>query len=297
MKVVLIGDIHVYRRYIPPWHLMGKTLLGQLNVWFNRKRRFDLQQMAPLLRRVASLNPEFLLFSGDLTTTAYMPEFLDAAAMLEPVLKQFPAVMVPGNHDHYTGFAVWLRRMERAFPGVMPDRFPYVRRLSPAWNLLALNSAIPRTFTSRGKVGKRQLDEAKKAIAALPPDQGLVVLSHYTIGKPPHMRPSRWAHQLSDLDAMIDLLASHKSRVIFIHGHVHYPWRWHPDHPRLGHLIDINSGAPCLVTKEHPYGQGFWEIELPDSAQDPVVTRHHAYNSATADAKPGPDGWVVRNLD
>ena len=56
MKVVLIGDIHVYRRWIPPWHLMGKTLLGQLNVWFNRKRRFNLSQMPPLLQKHTAPN-------------------------------------------------------------------------------------------------------------------------------------------------------------------------------------------------------------------------------------------------
>jgi 3',5'-cyclic AMP phosphodiesterase CpdA len=291
MHLVLIGDIHAYRTWPQPWQLLGKAMLGQLNVWFNRSRRFELARMEPLLARAAGLNPELLVFSGDLTSTATGQEFDDAKGILSGIVGKFPAVMVPGNHDRYTwGSVVW-KRMERRFPGVLPESFPQARKLTDKWSLLMLNSSVPRTFTSRGLLGGRQMEAVRDAVGKLTADDGLVLLTHYALGKPQGHRPARWSHRLREHDAMLELLKTAKGRVVFLHGHVHYPWYWEREDLLPARVLDINSGAPCLVTGAHPCGQGFWSIRLPEGVDGPVSAEHHAFEACEGER--GVDGWVV----
>src|SRR5688572_26123232 len=75
MKLVLIGDIHMYRLFMAPWELAGKTLIGQANVWLNRRRHFDRKLLVPVVRRAMGLRPEMVLLSGDLTSVASSEEF------------------------------------------------------------------------------------------------------------------------------------------------------------------------------------------------------------------------------
>ncbi len=291
MHLVLIGDIHTYRTWPLPWQLLGKAMLGQLNVWFNRSRRFDLARMGPLLDRAAGLKPELLVFSGDLTSTATAQEFNDAKGILSGILEKYAAVMVPGNHDRYTWGSVVMKRMERRFPGVLPERFPQTRKLSEKWSLLMLNSSVPRTFTSRGLLGSRQMEAVREAVERLGADDGLVLLTHYALGKPSGHRPARWSHRLREHDAMLELLKRAKGRVVFLHGHVHCPWLWEREDLLPARVLDINSGAPCLVTGAHPCGQGFWSIKLPEDARGVVQAEHHAFESR--EGVRGADGWVV----
>ncbi len=291
MHLVLIGDIHVYRTWPLPWQLFGKAMLGQLNVWFNRSRRFELARMDPLLDRAAALKPELLVFSGDLTSVATMQEFKDAKRILSSILGKYPAVMVPGNHDRYTWGSVVMRRMESMFPGVLPTSFPQTRKLNDTWSMLMLNSSVPRTFTSRGLLGAKQMQAAREAVERLEPDKGLVLLTHYALGKPQGHRPARWSHRLREHDQMLELLKTARGRVVFLHGHVHYPWYWEREDLAPARVTDINSGAPCLVTPLHPCGQGFWSIKLPESAGGRVYAEHHAYKPA--EGTQGGDGWVV----
>ncbi len=102
MRLLLIGDIHAYRLYVSPWHLLGKALLGQTNLWLYRRRKFDLSLLPAVVARAVDLRPDLVLLSGDLTTTAYPGEFADVAAALRPLLAAVPTVAVPGNHDRYT---------------------------------------------------------------------------------------------------------------------------------------------------------------------------------------------------
>jgi 3',5'-cyclic AMP phosphodiesterase CpdA len=298
MHLVLIGDIHVYRQWPMPWELLGKAILGQLNVWFNRSRRFELGYMPALLERAAGLTPDMLVFSGDLTSVATTQEFRDASQLLAPILDRFPAVMVPGNHDMYTFSSVAFRRMEKAFPQAMPASFPQTRKLTDRWSMLMLNSSVPRTFTSRGFLGEEQLAALSRNIDSLEPDQGLVLLTHYALGKPSPQRPPRWSHRLKEHDAVLEILRRARGRVVYLHGHVHFPWYWQREDLKPARVLDINSGAPCLITHECPYGQGFWSIRLPDDPWGPVIGEHHKLmlNPAGGVGKVTSD-WSVSRYD
>lgn len=275
MRLVLLGDLHTYRLAVPPWRLLGKSLFGYLNLVTRRRRHFRLELAPPTVARAASLNPDMVLLSGDLTTIALPGEFDDARHLLAPLIDHAPAVLVPGNHDRYSFSATRQRHLERAFPRETPAAYPSLRRLTPAWSLVGVDSSVPRVVSSRGRVGKPQLEALRAQLATLAPAQGVIVLCHYAIGKKPPLGPMRPGHMLEDQAELLAELAACQARVLYVHGHVHCPWRWQRTEPGLTHVTDINTGAPCLCGRGFDFGQGFLEMTLPAEASGPVAITHH----------------------
>ena len=284
MRLVLVGDIHSYRLWVPPWLLLSKRIVGQANLWLNRRHQFDRTLLAPLVRQVRTVEPDMLLFSGDLTSTALPGEFDDVIKALSSIANAYPTVIVPGNHDRYTFTSARRRDLETSAGELMPRQFPHFVRLpSPAdrWNLLALDGAVPRIISSRGLAGADQLAQARKQIASLTDSDGLVVLCHYALRRLPEMTPMRWVHRLADAAEVEAMLADCPARILYLHGHVHVPWCWHRTEPGFERVTDVNAGAPCLRQSEYPYGHGFWQIDLPADPREQVGLRHHVPQLAT----------------
>jgi 3',5'-cyclic AMP phosphodiesterase CpdA len=282
-RIILIGDLHVHRLWVPPWSLLSKRLLGQANVWLNRRHHFDRTLLAPLVQRIAAVQRDMLLFSGDLTSTALRAEFEDVFTALKPITAQQPTLVIPGNHDRYTFSAARRRTLEKIGGSLVPDCFPYFRRLeAPAqrWSLLALDAAVPRTISSRGRAGANQLEQARHHIDRLTSSDGLVVLCHYALHRPPGQPEMKPSHRLADADAVESLLAACPGPVLFLHGHVHQPWCWRRGEAGLKHILDVNAGAPCLRDTAHPHGQGFLQIDLPSDPHEPVGLLRHVLRSA-----------------
>ncbi len=275
MRLVLIGDIHAYRLFVPPWALLSKRLLGQANLWLTRRQRFDHRLMGPLVRHALSLRPEQVLLSGDLTTTAIEGEFDDVRGMLAPLVSACPSLAVPGNHDRYTFTAARVRRMERKLEAFVPQRFPHWRELSPRWRLLALDAAVPRVINARGELGDQQLHAVRQGIAGMDEKQGLIVLCHYPLRHPLRAPPATYGHKLAESGRLGKILKRCRSRILYLHGHVHQPWCWQPLRSDHAHITYINAGAPCMTGRRYPRGQGYWQIDLPEEPWGHLGAIHH----------------------
>lgn len=285
MRLVLIGDIHTFTLKVHPRRLLSRRIMGQSNLWLNRRFRFNHRTLDLIIQRVREVRPDMILFSGDVTTTSLEDEFLDVERFLRPLADEFRTVLVPGNHDRYTFKAARSRRIERLLKGIIPDEFPHLEELTPNWRLLALDSATPGFMLSRGALGPTQMQGVEQAVAGLTGDHGLVVLCHYPVTLPAGV-PSSWAHNLAEERRLRGLLAECPARVVFLHGHVHRPWHLPPDpevearqtrrnHRRRSPFTSINAGSPCMTSSKYPLGQGFWEIKLPEHSARTLTLLHH----------------------
>jgi len=276
MKLVLLGDIHAYRLGLMPWHLLGKRMLGQANLWLKRRKRFDLTLLPAIVDRVVSLEPDMVLLSGDLTTTAMSGEFSDVKRLLQPIVERFPVVAVPGNHDRYTFAAMRGRRIEKLLGEIVPKAFPYERALCPGWRLLAIDSGRPNFISSRGQIRDEQLAAAKQMLRQVPPGEAVVVLCHYPAFIPDAVADhDTWNRGLADVVAWREVLASCPGKVFYLHGHIHQPWQTTSLMRQEKVIESINAGAPCMTTAQHALGQGFWEISLPSDPSSPLdLVRH-----------------------
>ncbi|MEX0777483.1 MAG: metallophosphoesterase [Phycisphaeraceae bacterium] len=294
MRLALVGDIHFFQLLPRPLDLLGKRLLGTLHLWTTRRRKFHQDLLEPIITKVASIQADLVLFSGDLTTTSLDSEFKRALAIIRPLERTTALLIVPGNHDRYTWRSARIRRVEEQLLGLMPGHFPHFQKISDGWHLLALDSARPRWITAVGRIGLEQLEAARRHLDTLTQDDGLIVLCHYPLSLPTQVRP-RPGHDLEDQAALRELLTQCKARTFYLHGHVHRPWFWPLTDPAMAHITDINAGSPTMIDAAHPFGQGFWQIDLPQvRGQPPTLCRHvPTSHGATAD---GPDWKVVHVL-
>lgn len=300
MRIALIGDLHDYSLAIWPWELLGKTLAGQCNLWLNRRKKFDRSLIKPTIDRVIALKPDLALFSGDLTTTSRPREFRSIAAALAPLLDSCESVIVAGNHDRYTFTAQRTRGIERYFPGRTPETFPFARPLIGGWRLIAVDSAIPRLFDSCGRIGNRQLQHVQSLLGSVREDEGVIVVVHYPFGKPPALPLMKPGHQLLDEHAWRDTLGRCRGRVIVVHGHVHCPWLWMVDGQSMSdrgsvssrsRMLDVNAGSPTMMSAAWPRGQGFWMLDLPADASQPLTFEHHVQSGSKGVAGDAPVGF------
>ena len=286
MRIALIGDIHLYRLRVPARRLVGKRLLGQSNLWLNRRFRFNHEMLGEVVERAGDLSPDLVLLTGDVTSTSLESEFDDIVHYLKPLADRHPTVVVPGNHDRYTFRSARKRRVERLMKGLLPDKFPHHRPLGGRWHLLALDSARPQLMLSRGALGKKQLEGAEQFLQTLTEEDGVVVLCHYPPETPPGM-PTSWAHDLADVQELRRVLSECRARVLFMHGHVHRPWHWEQRNGHGRRMSCLNAGAPCMTSAQYPSGQGFWQVDLPDDPLDDLQLIHHV---------PSPEGHYGTRL-
>jgi len=291
MRLALIGDVHIYQLGLWPWDLLGKRALGQLNLWLHRRLKFDPALLEPLVQHLKDAEPDHILCSGDLTTTALHGEFRRAARLLEQLHHVATLSLVRGNHDCYTFTAHRRKRFERLLAHWRLD-LEGPRQLTERWALIGLESTVPRLLSSRGRVEQGQLQRlrhvAREHARRCGDDAGLLVLCHYPFALPKRAGRWRWTHRLQNADELERTLRRLPGRVLFCHGHVHQPWVW-----RLSErLIDLNAGAPCHRAGDYPDGQGFWTIELDEpprpQADRPAPHRaEHAKSHAAAQATGG----------
>ncbi len=125
--------------------------------------------MPRLIERVNRLEPDHILITGDITTTALPGRVPRRAAALAPWLTDPGRVtIIPGNHDRYTWWAHRSRRFETFLGEFAPRReYPWLRPLDSTTAILGLDPTRA-AVTARGKLPRGQLAEARRLVATAP---------------------------------------------------------------------------------------------------------------------------------
>lgn len=274
LRIAVLGDIHLYRTRIAPWRMLNKRLLGQINLWFKRRHHFDPALLPAVLDQINTLQPERLLLTGDVTTTAMPEEFADTVVALKQIDDAIPITAIAGNHDRYTYASARQKLFEKAMQSRVPAVFPHFEKLNDTWHLLALDASLPRKLTARGLIGAEQLKTANAYLQTLNASQGVVVMCHYPAFEREGDRYT-WNHLLVDMPELQTVFRDSPARLLHVHGHEHHPWFYPVPTEGFGHVVDINAGAPVMKNSKYPFGQGFCELHLPVTASEPVAYVHH----------------------
>jgi len=275
MRIVVLGDLHFYQLAVWPWQLFSKRLLGQSNLWLNRRRHFKPALWPALRDQVLVRAPDALLCSGDFTTTALPGEFQTArtawAELVEKLDSSLGAFVVPGNHDRYTYTSSRNRLFEEAFGQWTSQEWPARWMLGNHTHLIGLDPTRPNPLNASGELGDAQLSDLETCLKEIPKGHRILILCHYPIGTPEELPDEAPAHGLQDTDALLKVLAESGREITYIHGHIHWPWKWTP--LTALNVTALNAGAPMLTSSRYPQGQGFLEIELPESTEEIVCRR------------------------
>ena len=282
-RIAHLSDVHVWKRTFHPARLLGKRAVGMASLLLGRAKRFRLERLSHLVEKVESLQPDHVLITGDLTTTALPEEFERAAEALEPLLRDpLRATLVPGNHDRYTRPSKRGRLFERTFGRFAGDSdFPWLRRIDDRTAVLGLDPTRP-SLSARGRFPVGQIDAARRLWeqSADSVDR-LIVACHYPIIAPGPLREHLEWKRLEDARHLASWLAGVGPH-LYCCGHVHHAWAFTPE--SLPDQLCLNAGAPLLADSTGENPPGFLEITLDGPDVDVV---HHAWERGA---------WVERPM-
>lgn len=265
MRFVLLGDIHVFSLWVHPWRLFNKRIIGQTNLWFNRRRHFLAHTLPNIVQHIHHLKPDAILCTGDFTTTSWHAEFKQILTLFEDLFNTFPTYITPGNHDRYTPRADKHRRFDQYLGKWAHTRNPQLDEITDQISLIRLDPTQANPIHACGRVGTERLHKLTGLLQAIPEQNLPLIMSHYPIGTPPDIEPEAPLHGLLDAPQLTQTLADTNRPILYLHGHVHQPWL--TPHQLAPNLTLLNAGAPVMKDKQHPLGQGFWEITLNPNQQ------------------------------
>ena len=211
MRIVVLGDLHFYQLAVWPWQLFSKRLLGQTNLWLNRRRHFKPALWPAVRDQVITRAPDALLCSGDFTTTALPGEFKTArnawVDLVEKLKPRFGSFVVPGNHDRYTYASARNRLFEEALGEWSSPQWPSRWMLGNQTELIGLDPTRPNRFNASGELGDAQLAKLQAHLNEIPAEHRVFILCHYPIGTPDELPEEAPGHGLQDAQALIATLA------------------------------------------------------------------------------------------
>jgi 3',5'-cyclic AMP phosphodiesterase CpdA len=177
--------------------------------------RLDTHIIPPLLERIASIRPDLIAVSGDLTQRARGHQFRQASAFLDRM--PFPKLIVPGNHD-VPLFNVAARLFDPfgAYrEWISPDLEP--AHIDDEVAVIGLNSARGLITGGRGRLNMKQVDSAVERLRPLPPGPIKVIVTHHPFDLPEGFHPEHLVGRAS-------MAMQHFAAVgadLFLAGHLH----------------------------------------------------------------------------
>jgi 3',5'-cyclic AMP phosphodiesterase CpdA len=188
-----------------------------------------LRDRAEAVRRLAERHPpDVIVVSGDFTQRAREDQFEAAAAFLAEF--DVPLVVTPGNHD-VPLYRVLERFLApyRLYRRYIDDRLDAVHDLS-GMTIVTLNSTRSFTF-SNGRLTRRQLEFAARALEASPPENLRVVVTHHHLAPPPDFGRARVMPGARRALRLFQSLDVH----LILAGHMHRSY--------IGDSLDFFPGA------------------------------------------------------
>lgn len=268
-----IGDLHFWKITLNPMHYLGKRLLGNSNLILRRARKFQKNLAGELIDRICELDPDYVLFSGDFTTTASRREFEQAIAAIKPLADHFPGrvLAVPGNHDRYTRRDIRRLTFEGHFGAHRPgETWPFFLQLEQGFWLIGIDGGTSNGLQAYGRLKATDLAAIRNWWDGLDEKpRRLAVLCHFPAEDPDGVLKHDRGPQFRESRPLLDFLAETAVPAFYLHGHHHYRWLY--GSPTVPNVTYLNAGAPMLRRGGQRPDLGFLELRTGGNAVELAV--------------------------
>ncbi|MBI1292808.1 hypothetical protein GC173_16455 [bacterium] len=277
-RILHLGDLHFWRIPYNPVRYLNKRLLGVGNlVVGGRARRFRQDLLPKLAVRIAELDCDWLLLSGDVSSTALPAEFQATRSLIEPLTPRIRAGVriVPGNHDCYLGKASEADEFARHLgPALGPVKRFQAEVIEDRALLLSVNATTSNGMGSHGSLSEHLLQAFADALATHRTAERVIILCHFPQEHPAGIIHRERGAQLLGGERLLPILAADGRPTLWLHGHHHY--RWIYGSPTAPNLVYLNGGAPALRRSGDLPDLGFHEIDFADG----FAVRTHRFDHA-----------------
>ena len=134
-----------------------------------------------LVEKIAEIQSDLLVVSGDLTQRARTKQFLEARAFLDRL--PHPQLIVPGNHDVplYNVFDRFVHPLSKFRKHITDDLKPSC--IDNEIAVFGINTARSLTIKG-GRVSEQQVGELERKLAALDEDKIKIIVTHHPFDLP-----------------------------------------------------------------------------------------------------------------
>lgn len=271
-RALHIGDLHFWDIPLNPFAYAGKRLLGVGNLVVGRRMKKFRTSMGHLLtEKLNTLKPapDTILFSGDFSSTSLPAEFRQANDLFCEVINKSHggAHSVPGNHDCYTRWALATGLYRKSLaPAFNPEKsISFLEIAEGAVTLLRINATtINGLLGCHGEITSGALGEIESGLRHVRTSH-LWILCHFPAEDPKALLPRDRGEQLRGARPLLDLLAGHDSKKLWLHGHHHHRWLY--GSPTVRGLVYVNAGAPLMAHGKLLPDLGFHELILEEEVR------------------------------
>lgn len=231
LRFVQLSDPHLSSLQSVKVHeLANKRLLGYLS-WNTKRRAEHRPEVLDALKHdLATIQPDHIVVTGDLTQIGLHDEFRQARRWLESLGTPEQVTVIPGNHDAYVrsswqqSFSHWEAYM--ASDAINPNQqvvgnarhlFPSLRLRGPV-AFIGLSSARPSApFLAVGSIGSEQLGHLARYLRETA-KAGLfrVIMVHHA----PVQGKEKWRKRLTDARQLCEVIKQFGAELV-LHGHSH----------------------------------------------------------------------------
>ena len=236
MRIVHFSDIHFGGFPDTLSALIDKRILGSANFLLRRSAWIRTKRISQALVHAQQLAPDWIVCTGDITSTSSPREFALAQEALQPFVDTFGErlIYVPGNHDAYVQNGACKNALNNAFDMLNSGR--WARSNLPfetgdgALRLFLVDEAQPNSwFMSTGRLDEPDRNTLHKLLDQPRAERETrILISHFPtakadgrqLGARRRLTADAWKRQLLR-DGLIDAALC---------GHIHRPFaRWEPN--------------------------------------------------------------------
>ncbi|MCK9506445.1 MAG: metallophosphoesterase [Porticoccaceae bacterium] len=237
-RIIHFSDPHIALFSFRHGGFFDKRLFGRLNHCLRRRRSLRLQRLQQAAELFASLEPDLLVCSGDLTSVGDPDEFALAERLLAPILELAGErfLYIPGNHDAYVQDRRCRQALETTFHRLNRKAFhlqklPASLVLGPSEIILG-NSARPSPiYSSNGAFSSQEWERLESQLMSAKNTPFRLLLQHFpTLDSTG--RPLGWRRRLKQAEQLLQWQQKNAFDALLC-GHIHRPFLLEAPLPRI----------------------------------------------------------------
>lgn len=226
IRLIHISDLHFAKITLNPLQFFSKRFIGNFNLLLNRRKHYSQAKLEDLKKKIIELKPNYVLISGDISTTSLEKEFQMGKDFVDTLKKEnISCITIPGNHDHYTKQSYRNKLYYRFFSEKFDPSCPFSLKedgltflsLNDEWTLVALDTALATAFYhSIGYFSNHVQQNLERVLSSFPKKQKLILMNHF-----PFFQSESPNRRLRRGDELKKIIEEHQNIKLYLHGHTH----------------------------------------------------------------------------